>query len=262
MKVLVIGSDRISEMTIAFDSINLPYIKVQINKIREIFLFLFNLIKSIHSSNFDLIIFDYIIIGPFAYIISKIYNVPLVMRLRGDVIYETQASARSCLKKGNILMFFLYSSCLKWLIFCYTNADAIIVVSDYLRSCLPCELHSKCYVCPTPINPDKFDYVIKEQSDVNSITLLTVSNFNYYEKAIALRDALKEASEVMKESLTYHIKWLIVGGGRYLYIVQDHAKKYDVDIHFMGFSTDVGYYYKNADISCIFLISMPIQMLY
>jgi glycosyltransferase involved in cell wall biosynthesis len=254
MRVLVIGSNRISEMTLALDSIKIPYRKVQYKRIRDIFVFLYNLFRATYRSKFDLVMFDiFIIAGPFAYIISKIYKIPLFIRLRGDVIYETQSSKRSFLVKRNLFMFFIYSLTLKIVKFLLDKSDAIISVSDYLKSCLPCELQSKCYVCPTPIKSDKFDYVnTKKQKDDNSFIMLTVSNFNYYEKAIALCDALQEITEFMKGSKAHQTRWIIVGGGRYLYIVQNQLKKYNVDVHFTGYIKDVGAYYKNADVFLYF----------
>lgn len=129
--------------------------------------------------------------------------------------------------------------------------DGLIVVNKYLKSRFP-NFKKKIYVISQPFAAD-CDPGFKKDLPQKELSLLTVSSFDYLEKAkgtIWLIRSLSAKWELFKD-MGLEVKFEILGGGMFYYLVEEYCKKMN-KLHGknifvpLGFVEDVKNHYEKA----------------
>jgi glycosyltransferase involved in cell wall biosynthesis len=156
---------------------------------------------------------------------------PLVLTLHGDHRTENSISR------------LLYPAAL-------AKADVITTVSSFMKERMNLK---DAVVIPNGIYPERFRTVRHAGKDV--LNLVTITNFYFKGKAKGVLDALEVLSS-LPEEVRKQINYKIVGGGPHLKVVTGEAKRYQVNVQFLGMlpgpsealeGSDIFLYYSHQD---------------
>lgn len=157
---------------------------------------------------------------PIAY---RLWRKPLVLTVHGDYMVEKEFWRR------------FYPRAVR-------KADVVTTPSHFLKERLNLK---DAMVVPNGIFPEKFAQV--RHSEKDAINLVTVTSFSFEDKAKGVLEILKIIDAASK-TLTKRVKYVVVGGGRYLEQVEQQARMYNVDVTFMGTQPNPGGFLKDSDI--------------
>lgn len=249
MRLLFLCSSRYNVSKIALDHTNLKIEYVLPSNNLERF---FNLLKT-SNRNYNLILIDGHRFGlTFGGLYSKFRNMPLVIRLRGNVWEESEDKFISCSNKIlNRAIIKIGDQFLK-------SSHLIIPVSEYLKKKILEHTFfnpKNMFVIPPAIDTNYFSLcqngsktiARRNYSSKKELIILLVTNFNYYQKIQPLLDYLSSFKKIIKYN--NNIKILILGTGKYLPIIENIYKESNVkNVFFLGFKKNIKYYYSISDI--------------
>ena len=244
MKCLFIGSSRYNVAKVALDEtmIDVEYIPPANNIVRVL-----NLLKT-GAKKYSCILIDGHRLGlTAAGVYSTLRNIPLILRMRGDVWAEGRETNSTISGKINEIYVKSGDHFL-------SKTKQILSVSQFLKNRVHEERgypEKRIQVIPPTLKKNfinqppivkKTDLGFSEDEKI----LLSVTSFKYFNKIQPLLEYRDEIESIL-DSYT-NMKWIILGDGRYLKSVQSHFKKDSEKIKFLGFKKNVRKYLVAADI--------------
>jgi len=121
-------------------------------------------------------------------------------------------------------------------------ADVITTPSRFLRERLDLQ---DAVVIPNGVFPERFAQV--RHSERDCINLVTVTSFGFEEKAKGVLEMLEVVNAVGKVA-GRKIRYVVVGGGRYLERIKQQARTYNVDVAFVGMQPNAVDFLRKGDI--------------
>lgn len=248
--ILFIGSKRErgkKELeSIGVKIISPPQNYSKIKKVR----FLFNILK---TKKPNAILTDISgIVGLIIIFLSKTYNIPFFVFLRGD----TEREIKESIFEKNILYKSLLIIQLKAYYITLNNSNAIFTVSNYLKNRVIKHTKNKnIYKIGISVDINKFNpnmdnnnFIIKNNIKKGDIVLISVTNFNYYQKTQGLNYFLDPIIKILNED--EHIKYIILGDGKYKNIIENKIKEKSKNnnIKLIGYLNETRYAYSSSDI--------------
>jgi len=140
----------------------------------------------------------------------KVWRRPIVLTMHGDYTIEQNVWQR------------FYPRTI-------AQASTITTPSQYLKQKLGLE---RAIVVPNALFSDKFRPVEHKEREV--LRLVTVTSFDFLDKAKGLINVAKILEQVQNKK----IKYTVIGGGTYLKQVKDEITKHRISVEFTGFLTD------------------------
>lgn len=153
----------------------------------------------------------------------KLWRKPMVLTVKGDFTVEKYVWKH------------LYPEAIK-------KADIVTTPSMFLKQKLGLD-HA--IIIPNAIFPE--DYNITRHEDDSTIRVVTMTKFAFKDKSegvFNILEILEKAGLVTDKNITY----TVMGGGKYLDMVKEKAKRYDVDVKFTGHVGDPKPILSNSDI--------------
>jgi glycosyltransferase involved in cell wall biosynthesis len=186
--------------------------------------------------------------GVIGYLLSILFRVPLVIRMRGNFYQEINEVLN--IETGLYRWIRYYGNRLLAMI-CFKRAKIIVYNSHYLKSAFNHRrFDSFAGVVHNPIiAPSSKNNYIHSDLPTARIKLLSVSNFLLYSKASRILYAIDKWIDA--DFLEQHdIQWFICGCGYYLDKIRLKIleKGYEGRIHAVGWQSDVSRYYKWCDV--------------
>jgi|GEM_PF-3782274 len=184
--------------------------------------------------------------GAAVWILSFIFRIPCVLRIRGDAVSEQASNLCADLRLLSI------SNVVKDAISLFSTIITLIIcnnqiyVSEFCRdeSKMRYFANSNAVVIPTPLRID--DHDLSTEYRENNI-ILSVTNFNFEKKTMGLIDALNPIIQILDD----HPKWTfkIAGGGEYLEQVRSAVAELETDsVEVLGYIDEIDNLYEKSDI--------------
>jgi len=123
------------------------------------------------------------------------------------------------------------------------EATVVVVPSEYLRKELKLR---NAKVIPDAVDLRKYRIYKRQVENKKQLIILTVTKFYFQDKAMGIIKILEALDRVAKET-DKQIKYIVLGGGKYLDEVKEKAAKYKVKACFEGFQNPAPYL-KKADV--------------
>ena len=178
-----------------------------------------------------------------AYILSKIFRIPLALRLRADIwaIHEEQKEYYSIGRRMYELIL------LKMCEAVFERAARLFPVSEYLKGVMKENgiKEEKIRVLKISMDARRFHPAKKEDE---SIRLLSVANLNFKRKTEGLIDVIPVIDEIISQY--GNVKYQIAGRGRFSKMLEENLKKVKNKdkISYLGHRKDVEKLFSQADI--------------
>ena len=187
-------------------------------------------------------------------LISRLFRVSFLLRVRGIATIETQVEFKQHIRDYEIL------SALNMVLINISTrvllalSDSRIFVSKHVLSELPTKRRKNDTIIRTPclsiqsiLNQRNLENLNNRQdnSPDNELTILSVSNFNYRMKSTALVELSDSIIDIVGDK--YKVKLLIAGNGKYNHILYDKFSDTD-SVQILGYVNNIEALYASADI--------------
>lgn len=206
------------------------------------------LIQQMKETDPDVVITDALgRAGMAAFVVSKYVGSACVIRIRGDTITERSSVLKENLQNMNLLKCikdttFLLSTILLLII----NNDQIFV-SEYCRDRSKTRFFasSEAAVIPTPVRDNHESNT--HSSSYREKKILSVSNFNFWQKTKGLADSINIISEVLENNPDWSLE--IAGAGKYHPTIKSAVDQANTDsINILGYVNNTDELYDDSDI--------------
>lgn len=204
MRVGLLGN-RLNEIREPLESVGIECIAVG------------NLFRKINPS-VDVIITDTPGVGILkGWIAKKINSVPLIYRMRGNYWQEVESEGKLSKLREFIASKFIFKLC-----------DGVIPLSYYLKK----EFQRRVdFENVAVVRLAKDVGLFKLKRDKESFNIVTLTNFNYFEKIKPIFDYLSIVNEILEN---FNGKWYVGGKGKYVKIFQETVEKYE-NVEYCGY---------------------------
>lgn len=211
-----------------------------------------SLIKKIHTCfsimrtfKPEMILLEWVGLGAvISVLLKKIYKVPLLARVKGDVWIEYEQIRYGLPFNVKIAKLLNHVSCILIL----KNADVVLPISSNIEKLI----HKR-------LGPDKTSRVVHipykelrtgvEAFNPGKRFILTVTNFSFWEKVKPLIGAIPAVYTLLKK---HDVEWHIVGGGDQLERCRNLAEGYGDYVKFSGWK-DSQYYYNGKPLFLLYI---------
>ena len=240
----------------SFQAINMSCIyQRRINGPRRIWGVLYEIFKQLldHPKTYDFVLADNLEYLPFAYFVSKVFRIPLIIRERGDGWAEVKQkeTAGGYRLPGAIKIMDVYSAILR-------QCAAVFCVSEYLKTRVKknADVEDKrLFTLPISVEINTYETVSKESPQAKmgknrKVCLLSVTNFRYPEKVKKIEEFMPAIVSLLKKNP--NSEFLIAGDGSYLKTFEKNIKfiigPVAHRINVLGYVKDIHVLYSTADI--------------
>lgn len=186
--------------------------------------------RTIRDHDIDVVLLDvYEIPGLATWLIAKLENVPIVVRLVGDRLHDlTDDHLKRAKDLGNVAEWATYSVMREINRPIITRADGAIVVSTDLKEklCVRTAFNDHDIgVVPVPFRPEEFriknsdSYRFRPDEEI----ITTVTNLKYPGKFAGVKQSLSAIKTVLQRRENAY--YIIAGGGQYVEELRTHVKK-------------------------------------
>lgn len=177
-----------------------------------------------------------------AYILSKIFRVPLVLRVRANIwgIYEEQTEYVNVLHRIYEMILLTFCECI------FKRTTRLFSVSNHLKEIMKEKgiKEEKIRVVRFSIDLERFHPAKK---DNDTIRILSVANFTFKKKTEGLIQILPAVDEVISEH--EHVHYSITGRGRFSTEVEKRLETLkNPHIAYLGYQENIESLYAEADI--------------
>ena len=214
--------------------------------------------KRIRKGDYNIILVnDGRTIGLAAYILSKIYSIPVVVRLGGDFWMTNTENLRSQIREKNISGTILYFILRLINNFLFNRVLGFIVVSKDLKEKVSEKTSTpeeRIQVCYPPIRIAQ-ECIAKKEGSEKHFNILTVTNLRFEGKFLAVKDGLECVAKFLSDhpNAEYHI----AGGGKYINNLREEVESIEEDglrnrITILGYVDDIESMYNKADVFLYF----------
>lgn len=203
--------------------------------------------RRLKSYNPDVIITDSVgWVGAITFVLSLLYTVPYVVRVRGDAVAEHGLWLQEHASHGAALQFvkeFLKTACT---LVSLAGTHYHLFVSEYLKDESLCR-HFSTEDSDVVHTPVEFPENRVSSDDGKSRTILAVSNFVFQPKTRGLADAIEPIAAVLEDRQNWSFR--IAGEGRHQGFVEEAVDAVDTNsIELLGYVDDIESEYRDADI--------------
>ncbi len=181
---------------------------------------IFHLFETVNEFKPDLILVETPgLITSIAILLKRIYKIPIVSRLKGDNWKAYLEIKQGMPLKEKIARYLNYRAGMILL----RHAEAILPISNHIANVINKNLKQKkpLYIVNIPFRkldrPDK-----SEICDVEAKFILTVTNFNFWDKIEPLIDKINKLSTILIEN---ELTWVILGDGLFMDRFKGELKK-------------------------------------
>lgn len=262
MNVLVVTSSRPWEVLEPLAETDTCVWSVEIDPttsmVNRFFRTLWECRRTIRDHDIDVVLLDvYEIPGIAAWLIAKLKDVPIVVRLVGDRLHDlTDDHLKRAKELGNVAEWATYSVMREMNRPIITRADGAIVVSTDLKEklCAQTSFDERTVgVVPVPFRPEEFriedsdSYRFRPDEEI----IITVTNLKYPGKFAGVKQSLSAIKPVLQRRENAY--YIIAGGGPYVEELQAHVDKTVPDrvrdrVVIAGFVEDVCSLYTITDV--------------
>lgn len=216
--------------------------------------------NEIKSFDPDVVLLDtYDLPGLSTWMVSRLDNVPVVLRVVGDRIGALkQDKVHTQLARKNYIKAIKYYVMYKLNIPTFYLCEGMIVISNDLKtrmSSQTCQKYDNIAVVPVPFRENDFTTQNPQQKRIDETNILTVINLRYKAKFEGVCDSLKAVKPLLKQDS--QIQYRIAGSGEYhedlvQYINEKMPSSVHDQIHVLGYQENIQSEYEQADLFLYF----------
>lgn len=177
------------------------------------------------------------------FIISRIFSIPFVARMRGN-IWDVFSDQKTYMKFPNLLYRFIILKCSEFVL---RRSDRVFPVSEALAKAIEEKgiRKERIRVLQFPIDSHIFYPGIEEKE---CISLLSITNFSFRAKFTELIRVLPEIDGVLSRHTSVH--YTIIGSGKFFHEFEEAIRTMEnADrVHYLGYQADIPRFFRESDI--------------